>query len=583
MPKDGFFPQISQTDAMMDFSFVTYAARCVVSINRMTIVASLPMTSLTTLTAADLSRAVTTYAGLLRAQRDVINRLNVFPVPDGDTGTNMTLTVESVVADVHALGREVTMAELCRAIAQGSLMGARGNSGVILSQMLRGLIQGFGDDQVDATELAAGLVRADVLARQAVARPVEGTILSVARAAAEGAQNASSLESVVHGARDAARAALARTPDQLAVLKQAGVVDSGGTGLVLWFDALCHVVAGDPLPATPDLASTSALPEVHENLAGDVGDFRYEVMFLLDAEDDRMDTFRDGWAGLGDSIVVVGGEGTYNCHIHTNDIGASIEVAVEVGRPRRIRVSDLNEQVIEERWVRESHVLPDAPVTPVPTTAVVAVVVGDGVGRIFQTLGVRGLVTGGQTMNPSTAELVEAVRGTGATQVIILPNNRNIRAVAEQVDGLVEAVVRVVATDSIVEGFAALLNYDPDADVEENYRTMSDSADHVTAGEVTRAVRDTRTDVGEVRAGDWIGLGAGGVLAIGTQLDEVNERLLRCLIKDQHELVTVIEGEGSSSASTRAVREFIAVQYPQLGVEVHHGGQPLYPYLFGVE
>ena len=583
MPKDGFFPQISQTDAMMDFSFVTYAARCVVSINRMTIVASLPMTSLTTLTAADLSRAVTTYAGLLRAQRDVINRLNVFPVPDGDTGTNMTLTVESVVADVHALGREVTMAELCRAIAQGSLMGARGNSGVILSQMLRGLIQGFGDDQVDATELAAGLVRADVLARQAVARPVEGTILSVARAAAEGAQNASSLESVVHGARDAARAALARTPDQLAVLKQAGVVDSGGTGLVLWFDALCHVVAGDPLPATPDLASTSALPEVHENLVGDVGDFRYEVMFLLDAEDDRMDTFRDGWAGLGDSIVVVGGEGTYNCHIHTNDIGASIEVAVEVGRPRRIRVSDLNEQVIEERWVRESHVLPDAPVTPVPTTAVVAVVVGDGVGRIFQTLGVRGLVTGGQTMNPSTAELVEAVRGTGATQVIILPNNRNIRAVAEQVDGLVEAVVRVVATDSIVEGFAALLNYDPDADVEENYRTMSDSADHVTAGEVTRAVRDTRTDVGEVRAGDWIGLGAGGVLAIGTQLDEVNERLLRCLIKDQHELVTVIEGEGSSSASTRAVREFIAVQYPQLGVEVHHGGQPLYPYLFGVE
>ncbi len=583
MPKDGFFPQISQTDAMMDFSFVTYAARCVVSINRMTIVASLPMTSLTTLTAADLSRAVTTYAGLLRAQRDVINRLNVFPVPDGDTGTNMTLTVESVVADVHALGREVTMAELCRAIAQGSLMGARGNSGVILSQMLRGLIQGFGDDQVDATELAAGLVRADVLARQAVARPVEGTILSVARAAAEGAQNASSLESVVHGARDAARAALARTPDQLAVLKQAGVVDSGGTGLVLWFDALCHVVAGDPLPATPDLASTSALPEVHENLAGDVGDFRYEVMFLLDAEDDRMDTFRDGWAGLGDSIVVVGGEGTYNCHIHTNDIGASIEVAVEVGRPRRIRVSDLNEQVIEERWVRESHVLPDAPVTPVPTTAVVAVVVGDGVGRIFQTLGVRGLVTGGQTMNPSTAELVEAVRGTGATQVIILPNNRNIRAVAEQVDGLVEAVVRVVATDSIVEGFAALLNYDPDADVEENYRTMSDSADHVTAGEVTRAVRDTRTDVGEVRAGDWIGLGAGGVLAIGTRLDEVNERLLRCLIKDQHELVTVIEGEGSSSASTRAVREFIAVQYPQLGVEVHHGGQPLYPYLFGVE
>ena len=540
------------------------------------------MTSLTTLSAADLSRAVTTYAGLLRAQRDVINRLNVYPVPDGDTGTNMTLTLESVVADVNALGTELTMSAVCRAIAQGSLMGARGNSGVILSQMLRGLIQGFSDDPVDATQLAAGLVRADVLARQAVARPVEGTILSVARAAAEGARDSTSLESVVHAARDAARVALARTPDQLAVLKQAGVVDSGGTGLVLWFDALCHVVSGDPLPTTPDLDSLG-LPALHEAADYEESGLRYEVMFLLDAPDDEMTAFRRAWDALGDSIVIVGGEGLYNCHIHSNDVGAAIEAALDVGRPRQIRVSDLSEQVIEERWVREANVLPEAPVTPVPTTAVVAVVVGDGVGRIFTTLGVRRLVVGGQSMNPSTAELVEAVRATGSTQVVILPNNRNIRAVAEQVDALVDADVRVVPTDSIVEGFAALLSYDPDESAEENFKSMSLSAQHVVAGEVTRAVRDAQTEAGDVACGDWIGLGAGGVLAIAPSLAQVNAALLGRLVRDEHELLTVIEGEGASDEVTAELRSFVTAHFPRLGVEVHHGGQPLYPYFFGVE
>ena len=541
------------------------------------------MTSLTTLSAADLTRAVTTYAGLLRAQREVINRLNVYPVPDGDTGTNMTLTLESVVADVNALGSEVTMSEVCRAIAQGSLMGARGNSGVILSQMLRGLIQGFSDDPVDATQLAAGLVRADVLARQAVARPVEGTILSVARAAAEGAQDSTSLETVVHGARDAARVALAHTPEQLAVLKQAGVVDSGGTGLVLWFDALCHVVSGDPLPPTPDLDTLNALPALPEAPVGDISELKYEVMFLLDADDDKMPAFRAAWETLGDSIVIVGSEGLYNCHIHSDDVGSSIEVALDAGRPRQIRVTDLSEQVIEERWVREANVLPEVPTTPAPTTAVVAVVVGEGVGRIFQTLGVRQLVKGGQSMNPSTADLVEAVRATGSSRVVILPNNRNIRAVAEQVDSLVDAEVRVVATDSIVEGFAALLSYDPDDGVEENVKSMTISAQHVVAGEVTRAVRDTQTDAGMVTTGDWIGLGAGGVLAIATSVDEVNAQLLTRLVRDEHELLTVIEGEGSSSEATAAVTKFVTEHFPQLCVEVHHGGQPLYPYLFGVE
>jgi hypothetical protein len=498
----------------------------------------------------------------------------------------MTLTLESVVADVNALGTEVSMTEVCRAIAQGSLMGARGNSGVILSQMLRGLIEGFSGDSVDATQLAAGLVRADLLARQAVSRPVEGTILSVARAAAEGAagaKDASSLESVVHGARDAARVALAKTPEQLAVLKLAGVVDSGGTGLVLWFEALCHVVSGDPLPETPDIDTFAALPPLHETLESEISGLKYEVMFLLDAEDDKMPAFRDAWDALGDSIVIIGGDGLYNCHIHSNDVGASIEVALDAGRPRNIRVADLSEQVTEERWVREANVLPEAQESPAPATAVVAVVVGGGVGRIFTTLGVRALVKGGQSMNPSTAELVEAVRATGSSQVIILPNNRNTRAVAELVDALVDVDVRVVATDSIVEGFAALLSYDPGAGVEENHQAMSASAQHVVAGEVTRAVRDTHTDAGDVKTGDWIGLGAGGVLAIADSIEEVNAKLLVALVKDEHELFTIIEGDGSTKEATSALSKFATTRFPQLCVEVHHGGQPLYPYYFGVE
>ncbi|MDE3223557.1 MAG: hypothetical protein KGL79_08990, partial [Acidobacteriota bacterium] len=254
------------------------------------------------------------------------------------------------------------------------------------------------------------------------------------------------------------------------------------------------------------------------------------------------------------------------------------------GRPRQIRVTDLAEQVLEERWVREAHAL-DEPddAGPPPTTAVVAVVVGEGVGRIFRSLGVRQLVRGGQSMNPSTADLVAAVRATGAAEVVILPNNKNIVAVAEQVDALVDQRVAVVATNSIVEGFAALLNYDPDASGEENQRAMRESASHVVAGEVTRAVRDTATAAGEVRVGDWIGLSAQGVVSIADSLVGASAQLLERIIRPEHELLTIIEGDGSSPADTRRLSDLLADEHPALAVEVHHGGQPLYPYFFGFE
>ena len=541
------------------------------------------MSAPTKLSASDLRSAMTTFAGLLRSHREVINRLNVYPVPDGDTGTNMALTVESVVAALDAEGSEASMESVCSAIARGSLMGARGNSGVILSQLLRGLVERFKAVAVVTPQvLADSLVHADVLARQAVLRPVEGTILSVARAAAQGAQGAtSSLTALVHAARDRAREALAKTPEQLPVLAQAGVVDSGGTGLLLLFDALCHVVADDPIPVAPDVESIDV--HVQESPPeGDIAELRYEVMFLLESNEEAVAAFREVWAGLGDSIVIVGGDGLYNCHIHTDDIGASIEAGVEAGRPREIRVTDLAEQVVEERWVREA-VVGELEVEPAPATAVVAVTAGEGVARIFRSLGVREIVAGGQSMNPSTAQLAAAVESSGSREVVILPNNKNVRLAAEQVDAVVDQKVVVVATASIVEGFAALLAYDPDASAVENAALMGLSAQRVVAGEVTRAVRSTTTDAGEVREGDWIGLDARGVRSIADSIAVAANALLASLIHEGHELVTIIEGDGATPANTRRISEFLAEEYPALAVEVHHGGQPLYPYLFGVE
>ena len=547
------------------------------------------MTSPKSLSAADLRKAVATYAGLLRSHKEVINRLNVYPVPDGDTGTNMALTVESVLAELEPLGLDPPMEGVCQAIAHGSLMGARGNSGVILSQLLRGLVERFRtSSEVSPEQFADSLENADILARHAVVRPVEGTILSVARAAAVGArEQCQSLTALVRSARDRAREALAFTPEQLPVLKQAGVVDAGGAGLALLFDAFCSVVADDPLPTAPPLESihVRVLEQARGHAVGEISELRYEVMYFLDAEDSKMAAFREVWAGIGDSIVIVGGDGLFNSHIHTDDVGAAIEAALDAGRPREIRVTDLSEQVIEERWVREGSFAQseDTIVEPAPPTAVVAVVVGEGVGRIFRSLGVRTLVKGGQSMNPSTSDLVDAVRATGSRQVVILPNNKNIRGVAEQVSGLVDVDVTVVPTNSIVEGFAALLAYDPDASAEQNAREMCESATHVVAGEVTQAVRDTSTDIGDVHVGDWIGLSAQGVRSIAESIASASNQLLSELVTPGHELVTIIEGDGSTPANTRRITEFLAEEFPAISVEVHHGGQPLYPYYFGIE
>ncbi|MDQ1439077.1 MAG: fatty acid kinase [Acidimicrobiaceae bacterium] len=559
------------------------------------------MTLLERLDAADLRATVAAYRDLLRSHQESVNRLNVYPVPDGDTGTNMALTLESVMA---ALDGAEDMVSTCKAISHGSLMGARGNSGVILSQVLRGIADGCkGVDAAGPKELAEALDGASAAAYQAVMRPVEGTILTVVKASAAGAREAAdqdkALVDVLDAARTAGGIALAETPDLLPVLKQAGVVDAGGAGFLLLLDALLHIVADRPLPEPTDTpqalpsSGTSGAAPAHTpeiDAAHDaVSDLRYEVMYFLEAPDQTIPAFKDVWAGIGDSIVVVGGDGIWNCHIHTDDIGAAVEAALDCGRPRNIRVTDLMEQVEEERWVREAADTappdgddPDADAEPVPT-AVVAVATGEGIRRIFRSLGVHQIVAGGQSMNPSTAQILEAVERAPAQEVVVLPNNKNIIPVAEQVAPLTDKTVRVVKTTGIAQGFAALLEYDPYATADDNAEAMAQAADRVVSGEVTRAVRDSSAEAGPIHEGDWLGLSSKRIETVAPTLAEAATGLLAKLVTDDHELVTIIEGAGASPADTRRITEWLGEHRPEVGSEVHHGGQPLYPYLFSIE
>lgn len=552
------------------------------------------MPSLDRLGATDLRRVVTTFRDTLVAHAAAINALNVYPVPDGDTGTNMGRTLEAVVAEIDGRGVDLPMAELCAAVSHGSLMGARGNSGVILSQILRGLSGRVKEvESVDGALFAAALTDAATAAYGAVLTPIEGTILTVVRESAEAATAAAGggadLDGVLRAARDGGRDALARTPEMLPVLKDAGVVDAGGAGLLFLLDAALHVVADEALPE-PD-ASAVAAPAVaaHGLDVEQLGDQRYEVMYFCDLDDERIGELKRAWGELGDSIVVVGGDGLWNCHVHTNDIGGAIEAALDLdGRPHKIRVTDLFEESVAVHAEREAAInarlVPAAAGLPPVTTAVVAVSSGDGLAELFGQLGVQGVVTGGQTLNPSTAELLDAVAHVNADQVVILPNNGNIIAVAEQVDALSPKHVVVVPTRSMPAALAALVVYDPEASADDNAAEMADAAASIATGEVTQAVRDTSSEAGPVSVGDWIGVVRGdGVVAVADTLDAAAVALLAHLIEPTHELLTVVAGDGASDAAVRALRTWLAERHPGLAVEVHSGGQPLYPFLFGLE
>jgi hypothetical protein len=548
-----------------------------------------------------LRHTLVTYRNTLKRHQADLNKLNVYPVPDGDTGSNMARTLDAVVAELDK--HPDSLNETYNAISHGSLMGARGNSGVILSQILRGLsatLKGAGEH--GAVKVAEALKAASVAAYDSVLKPIEGTILTVVREAADAAVRAASdgatLAAMLRVARAAGRESLANTPELLPVLKEAGVVDAGGAGFLLLLDSALHVVDGEPLPEPANLSgpNTEQLIAVMKrgetdaaNGAGvDVSELRYEVMFLLEIDDTKSREFKLKWGEIGDSIVVVGGDGLYNCHIHTNDIGAAIEAPISLGgRPHQIRVTDLFEEVAEEHEKREAQIgAPTNTYTALPavTCAVVAVASGDGIAELFGNLGVHGVVTGGQTLNPSTQELLDAVEHMNASQVVILPNNKNIIPVAQQVDGLTKKDVRVVPTCSMPEALAALVAYDPAASAEHNGTAMAKAAAAVVTGEITTAVRDTKTDAGAVKAGDTIGLVRGdGVVAIAPDVFECATALLKHIVTDNRELLTIIVGVDAAADTTERIVTWVGEHFPAIACEVHRGGQPLYPYLFGVE
>ena len=558
-----------------------------------------------------LRHTLVTFRDTMKRHQADINKLNVYPVPDGDTGTNMARTLDAVVAELDK--RPGGLEPTCDAISHGSLMGARGNSGVILSQILRGLASTFKSArELGAPKVAEALKAASAAAYESVLKPIEGTILTVVRETADAATRAAgdgaTLAAMLRVARAAGRESLARTPEMLPVLKDAGVVDAGGAGFLLFLDSALHVVDGEPLPEPENIAgpNTEQLIAVAKRGTGDgtvdVSELRYEVMFLLEIDDTKSRAFMQKWGEIGDSIVVVGGDGLYNCHVHTNDIGAAIEAPIALGgRPHQIRVTDLFEEVAEEHEKREAALA--APTDsaalgtgrgkpsfkthaalPEVTCAVVAVASGDGIAELFGNLGVHGVVTGGQTLNPSTQELLDAVEHMNAQQVVILPNNKNIIPVAKQVDGLTKKEVRVVPTCSMPEALAALVAYDPEASAEHNGSAMAKAAAAVVTGEVTTAVRDTKTDAGEVKAGDSIGLVRGdGVVAIAPTTFDCVAALLKHIVTDERELLTIITGADAKAAETEQIVSWVAEHYPAVSCEVHRGGQPLYPYLFGVE
>lgn len=537
-----------------------------------------------------LKRIMGRYHERLTSYRDAINRLNVYPVPDGDTGTNMSLTMGTVV---DAVRPATSMKEVAEAISHGSLMGARGNSGIILSQILRGLADAFKPvDQVEVRHLIEAFDRAADAAYRAVLRPVEGTILTVLREAAEAARHGGTtgtdLEGLATSVYRQATQALERTPELLPVLKQAGVVDAGGAGFLLLLAALAEEVTGKEATLPEDLLKA----EPEDVLV--TTSLRYEVMFFLTAPEEEMATMRSLWAELGDSIVVVGGEGDWNCHIHTDDIGAAIEAGTNAGRLSRIRVTDL---AVDRGPPSATLHLGSSPHSeqaggtyrPKPEyeyaeIGVIPVVAGDGLVATFRDLGAQAVVAGGQSMNPSTADLLDAVDSAPALTVVLLPNNKNIIPVAEQVDLLTPKHVLIVPTRSIPQGLAAMVAYrSEDSDPHRLVEDMTAAAASVTTGEVTQAVRDAVIDLGVIKAGEWLGLAEGEIAVIDPNLYRAAVRLLAQVVPEETEVVTVITGNGSEPAVTKALEAWLSESRPLTEVQIVSGGQPLYAYLISAE
>ena len=507
--------------------------------------------------------------GALEAAREEIDGLNVFPVPDGDTGTNLLMTITAAV-EAAAQAESDEAGAVLRAAVRGATLGACGNSGVILSALLRGLAEGSDPAGLDGSGLVRGLGRAVVLGYDAVGTPVEGTILTVAKAAAEsaGGQRDDDLATRATAAADGARAALARTTEQLEQLARAGVVDAGGAGLAVLLDTLAEHVTGSPRDPRPSGRSTPVVAPagtpVHDSGPGPA----YEVMFLLDAEDDAIAPLRGSLAGLGDSLVVVGGDGTWNVHVHVDDAGAAVEAGMAAGRPYRIRITHL------------------ALVGTLPGgRTVVAVATGPGLERLYGDAGAT-VVSGGPGRRATTADLLDAVERTGAGEVVLLPNDAASRTAADEAAADLRTRghrVAVVPVSTSVQALAALAVHDPAAPFEDDVIAMTSAGRHARHGGVTVASREAVTSAGLCQPGDVLGVVDGDFVLIGADVADVARHVVDLMLASGGELVTLLVGADGDQDLARDLSAYLLATRPALDVIVHEGGQPRYPLLIGVE
>jgi DAK2 domain fusion protein YloV len=519
----------------------------------------------------------------LEASRQRIDDLNVYPVPDGDTGTNLTMTVRAVseaVEHTSAASRQ----SLARDVARGALMGARGNSGVIFSQIVRGAADVLGETdgpRIDANAAALALRGASDAAYRAVRRPVEGTMLSVIRELAEEAE-ARALEGPALGDLlvelvRRGELAVARTPEQLQVLRDAGVGAAGGAGLLELVRGVAATVSGEPLPKPAPVEEHRGIEAIHQELSP----YRYCTVFLVEGKDLDRDALEGKLETLGDSLLVVGDSNALKVHVHTDDPGAALSLGTDVGTIDRVEIANMHEQTTE----RNERLLAAVPDLPTATTGVVAVVAGAGNRRLFEQLaqgiGPLAIVAGGQTMNPSTADLIAAIQSLASEQAILLPNNSNVILAAEHAAANAGRPVEVVASDSIPAGLAAMVAYDGSRTAEENAAEMRDAIASVATGEVTIASRDVEMAGIPIRKGEWLGLADGEPVAGGTDFDDVATAVADRLLTDRGDLLTLLAGKGAPSLD--ALVERIEAAHPELSVDVQQGGQPHYPLLLSAE
>lgn len=528
-----------------------------------------------TLTAALLRAWAGTALARLGAARGQIDALNVFPVPDGDTGTNVYLTFEAAVAAMNSVPSDAPLSVLARVMARAALLGARGNSGVILSQQLRGLGQtGMAPGTaVTAEELAKAFTAMANAGYAAVQEPREGTMLTVAREAAEAAttvaRNGGTLEEVALAAADEARAALGRTPEQLQILKDNGVVDSGGAAVVVLLDALAEIATRTMRPPLelPQAPATSAAAAYHGPA--------FEVMYLLDAEDEVIEELRATLGALGDSLVIVGGDGLWNVHVHVDDAGAAVEAAMAVGLPHRIRITNL----------QETDVAREHRIAGLARRAVVVAVLGEGSAELIEQGGAIPVVPS-VGLRPSVQEILHGFTMAGAAEIIFLPSDSDVFVAAEaaakeaRADGL---RVAIVPTRSIVQSISAVAVHDPDADFDADVIAMTRSASATRYAGVTTAVREVKSAAGAIVPGDVIGMVSGDIVHVGTELVAVAIALLSRLLVTDSELVTIISGAGVANSVLDAVRDWVMAEHPTVDLVVHHGGQPSWSLLMGVE